>query len=120
MPATRKSKAPSATAPGRIELLLEDMRDQNRATLEAVMMLGDEMRGEIGTLRRELCARLDVVEAVVREHSADVRDLRNDVSVLQVGIRELQHAVRIMTTQAEMHALQARVERLEALVLPPG
>ncbi len=77
----------------RNNVLLEEIRAQNRATIEAV-------HSEVGLLRREMNerferveVRLDVLEAVVRQHSKDIQELKRDVAELKGDVAELKRDV---------------------------
>jgi hypothetical protein len=72
----------------RIELLLEDMRSQNAATLEAVIATRHELGERIAELDRSLSSRIGVLEVAVRINSEDIRQNSKDIRQNTVDIRQ--------------------------------
>jgi chromosome segregation ATPase len=115
--ATRKrttQKPPSGTASGRVAILLEQIQEQNRATIEAVTSLGTSLRREISELRRDLTLRIEALEIAVRKNSEDIRKNSEDIRKLQEQVAELTEVVRGKVDRADLEALALRVARLEA------
>src|SRR5262249_5756535 len=71
-------------------VLLEDMRSQNRLTIEAVEATRMALEQRIDRLERETSARDVVLEAGLRDVKLEVRQLQGDVKVLQGDVRTLQ------------------------------
>jgi hypothetical protein len=54
-------------------VLLEQMDERNRATIEAVFSIRDQLQREIQQVKTELGRRIDVLEIAVRNLSVEVR-----------------------------------------------
>ena len=54
-------------------VLLEQMDERNRATIEAVFSIRDQLQREIQQTKTELGARIDVLEIAVKNLSLEVR-----------------------------------------------
>lgn len=61
------------------QVILEEIRSQNRATIEAVEASRGKLERGLDQLREQTNARLEVLEAGVRQNSTDVRHLQADV-----------------------------------------
>lgn len=61
------------------QVILEEMRSQNRATIEAVEVSRVKLERGLEQLREQTNARLEVLEAGVRQNSTDIRHLQADV-----------------------------------------
>jgi hypothetical protein len=61
------------------QVILEEMRSQNRATIEAVEASRVKLERGLEQLREQTNARLEVLEAGVRQNSTDIRHLQGDV-----------------------------------------
>jgi outer membrane murein-binding lipoprotein Lpp len=108
------------TAAERTNVLLEDIRSQNRATYEA-------LSGQIEGLDRRMSARFDqleervtLLENVVRKlyeevHQLrlDVNQLRADVDQLRVDVNQLRSDFDKRTELSRLDALERRVALLE-------
>lgn len=57
------------------QVILEEMRSQNRATIDAVDARAREIKTELTQFREQTNARLEVLEAAVRQNSTDIRHL---------------------------------------------
>jgi methyl-accepting chemotaxis protein len=60
-------------------VLLEEMRAQNRATIEAVEASRVALEDKIDTVARETGGRLTVLETAVRQNSKDIRRNSKDI-----------------------------------------
>lgn len=114
LPRTPKAGTPES----RTEVLLEEIRAQNRATIEAVQATRQQLQGAVDDLRREHSMRLEVLEGVVRQNSVDIRQQgerldRNTeaIGVLQEAVTELQGEVK--GHSRELARLSAVVDRLD-------
>jgi chromosome segregation ATPase len=92
----RKSTAPGSTSASRVTILLEDIQGKVQATMEAVTGFRSELRSEIEVLRTELSQRIDLLELAVRQHSADIRELRDGMGELRGGMGEMRGDIREM------------------------
>ena len=88
-------------------VLLEEMRSQNRATIEAVEASRVALEGKIETLGRKTGYRLTILETAVRQNSADI--LKNSED-----IRKNSDDIRVLTERVEaLGPLDQRVSKLE-------
>jgi chromosome segregation ATPase len=118
-------------------ILLEQIQEQNRATIEAVLSQGTAIRREMGELERRLAGRIDALEAAVRQHSAEIRQHSSEIRQHSAEIRqqadelrkvkeqlaevkeqlaELTGVVRGKPDAAALQALEVRVTNLERRV----
>jgi hypothetical protein len=85
----RKGRAsPPKILKGGNGVLLEEMRAQNRATIEAVEASRVTLGGKIDSLARETGGRLAVLEAAVRRNSRDITKNSEDIRKNSEDIRK--------------------------------
>lgn len=72
MPANKRPPRPTEPT---WQVILEEMRSQNRATIDAVDARAREIKTELTQFREQTNARLEVLEAAVRQNSTDIRHL---------------------------------------------
>jgi chromosome segregation ATPase len=77
-----------------VAILLEEIRSQNRATIEAVQAAQQTTDLHFGQLEARLTARIEVLEAVVRSNGTDIKDLKGDVNILKGDVGELKVDVK--------------------------
>ncbi len=120
-------KPPSATPMGRVLVMLEQIQEQNRATIEAVRSSETTLRRELSEVEDRLKLRVDVLDAAVRMNSEDIRknseairqnseDIRqNSVDILRLNdqVEKLTVAVQEKPDTASMTRLEQRVRRIE-------
>ena len=110
MPGGKKSRASTRKIVERVPgngVLLEEMRSQNRATIEAVEATRMALEDKIDTRGRETEHRLTILETAVRQNSADI--LKNGED-----IRKNSDDIRVLTERVEAPGpLDQRVSRLE-------
>jgi uncharacterized protein YukE len=128
--ATRKKrteKPPSASAAGRFTILLEQIQEQNRATIEAVYALEGKMERRFEEMRSYFEARLSVLEAAIRlnteairknsedirKNSEDIRKNSEDIQAVRRQLEELTGTVGGKVDASAFAQLEARVARLE-------
>src|SRR4029453_1132963 len=80
--AKKGGAAPPKTLKGATGVLLEEMRAQNRATIEAVGASRVALEDKINSPARETGGRLTVLEAAVRQNSRDIKKNSEDIRVL--------------------------------------
>jgi methyl-accepting chemotaxis protein len=102
--ATRRKRTserpPSSTSAGRVTILLEQIQEQNGATIEAVQSQGTSIRREMGEVERRLAARIDALEAAVRQNSADIRQNSADIRLHSEQLRR--HSEQIEASSADI------------------
>ena len=109
--------------PGRTEILLEEIRSQNHATIEAVEALGARLHGEMEDLDRRLGGRIDVLSVAVRQNSEGIRGLKvavgqntEDIRELKVAVGQNSEAVARIDRKLDRKADTAAVSALEVRV----
>jgi prophage DNA circulation protein len=109
--ATRKRTTPPEPA---WQVILEDIRSQNRATIEAVEASRVEMNARFDQGQEQTVARFTVVEAAIRNVTNDVRELKTDVKILKTDVAGLQTDLRRVEGKVDgLSSLEARVTALE-------
>lgn len=94
---------------GRILVLLEDIRAQNKATIEAVEAGRRESSLEIQRLEARLTARIEILEAVVRHHSEELRGIRSELASLKATVATVETKVdRLLALEVRVTALERR------------
>jgi DUF4097 and DUF4098 domain-containing protein YvlB len=107
-------KPPPASEPPAWQVILEEIRSENRATIEAVQSSYGELKRDILELREDTKAGLQVLEAAVRQNSTDIRTLQGEVRQNSADIRTLQGDVRNLAEKVDnLSDLEVRVATLE-------
>ncbi len=70
-------------------VILEDIRSQNRATMEALQATRAALEEKIDQVDRNSQARDAVLEAAVRQNSKDIRKNSDDIRVLATRVEAL-------------------------------
>jgi hypothetical protein len=114
-PKPPRSRPPSATKLGRIEVLLEDMRAQNRATIEAVLSTRQALEAKLDAQRLELLGRIEALEVAVRMNSEDIRRNSADIRQNSADIRQNTADIRQNTAdiQRVLEKLDGKVDAVE-------
>ena len=108
----RRASAPKALSGVRGNgVLIEEMRAQNRATIEAVEASRVVLESKIDSLARETGGRLTVLEVAVRQNSRDIKKNSEDIRTNGEDIRVLIERVD------SLGPLDQRVSTLERRVL---
>jgi hypothetical protein len=102
-------------------VILEEMRTQNRATIEAVEMVRVTVEQRIDRFERETGERFTVLEAAVRQNSsdiqpnsADIRKNRDEIRQTTADIRQNSEDIRALSTRVDaLGSLDRRVSALE-------
>ena len=107
-------KQPRKSAGPAWHVILAEMRSQNRATIEEVQATRTALERRMDRLGQESRERDVLLEAAVRQNSADIRELKGEVKVLQGDVKVLQDDVKAL--QGEMKELQGDVRGLQGVV----
>jgi hypothetical protein len=95
-------------------VILEEMRSQNRATIEAVEAARVALEAKIDQVDRDGRARDAVLEAEVRQNSADIRQNNADIRQNSEDIRRNSEDIGVLTARVEaLGPLDQRVSALE-------
>jgi methyl-accepting chemotaxis protein len=108
------------------DVLLEEIRSQNRATIEAVEASREALEAKIDDVDRNSQARDAVLAAAVRQNSRDIRQnsrdiLKNSEDILKNSedIRKNSEDIRVLTTRVDgLGPLDQRVSALERRPAP--
>jgi chromosome segregation ATPase len=101
------------------QVILEDIRAQNRATIEAVEASRVEMNARFDHEHEETDGRFTVVEAAIRGLANDVGELKTDVKILKADVKILKADVSGLKTdvsglKADVSGLKTDVSGLKA------
>ena len=115
-------------------VILEEMRAQNRATIEAVETIRVTVEQRIDRFERDTQGRFTVLETAVRQNSADIRqnsadilknsedirqnsaDIRQNTADIRQNTADIRQNSRdIVTNSEDIRTLTARVEALGSL-----
>jgi hypothetical protein len=95
-------------------VILEDIRSQNRATMEALQATRAALEEKIDRVDRSSKARDAVLEAVVRQNSKDIRQNSEDIRKNSEDILKNSDDIRVLTTRVDaLGPLDQRVSALE-------
>jgi|SRR4051812_4834412 len=95
-------------------VILEEIRSQNRATIEAVEAARVALEAKIDQVDRDGRARDAVLEAEVRQNSADIRQNNADIRQNSEDIRRNSEDIGVLTARVEaLGPLDQRVSALE-------
>ena len=101
------------------DVIVEEMRAQNRATIEAVETIRVKVEQRIDRFERETQSRFTVLEAVVRQNSADIRQNSQDIRKNSEDIRKNSEDIQALSTRVDgLASLDGRVSALERRVSP--
>lgn len=100
MPSRNKPPEPSW------QVIFEEIRSQNRSTIEAVEAARVALEQRVDRLDQETRSRDGVLELAIRQNSADIRELKSSVHENSVDLRSL---------AAKVDALARIEERVAAL-----
>jgi septal ring factor EnvC (AmiA/AmiB activator) len=95
-------------------VILEDIRSQNRATMEALQATRAALEEKIDQVDRNSQARDAVLEAAVRQNSKDIRTNSEDIRKNSDDIRKNSDDIRVLATRVDaLGPLDQRVSALE-------
>jgi len=114
----RDTLSPLDTPLGRIELLLEDVRSQNSATLEAMLAAQRTTNERISELDRRLSERIDLLALAVRGNSRDIRKNSEDIRKNSEDIQRVEQKLDRKADADGVRDLATRVVRLEQTRTP--
>jgi hypothetical protein len=117
--ARKKGLAPKGVSAGafsHMTAVLENIEQQNRATIEAVLGVERRLTERFEARFEKIELRLTALEIAVRQNSDDIRKNSDDIRALQ---RETQRLATILGADRDenaMTALENRVAALEARI----
>ena len=92
------------------QIILEEIRSQNRATIEAVEVSREALERRIERLEQETRARDGMHEMAIRELKLEVRQLQGDMRTLQGDMRTLTSKVEALShIEERVSALEKRL-----------
>jgi hypothetical protein len=87
MPGKKRVEQPDEI--GQVRIVLEQIRAENRLAGETADKLGRQQSLELRSLEARLGGRLEILEAVARSHSEELRGIRSDISGLDGKVDKL-------------------------------
>ena len=96
------------TAVERMNVLLEDIKAQNRVTLEAVLSSKEELERKFGERFERIEERLDRVEDAIRHHSKEIAELREELHQLRNDFAQREELARLDALERRVDALEKR------------
>jgi len=93
-------------------VILEEIRSQNRATIETVEARHQETRRGLQDFRTEVRGDMQVVQEALQAHRDDIRQLRAELATLKEDVSRLD-AVITTDYRERLQRLEQRVEALE-------
>lgn len=112
---SRASKAAPTTL-RQVGVLLEEVRSQQSAMLEAMTSWGERLERKIDSEIRRVDERLANLEAAVLQNSRDIRKNSEDIKRLETEVVEVRNEVRrLYDTRPEKGAVAALEERVAIL-----
>jgi hypothetical protein len=107
MPSKKKPTTPPLDPLGAIGVVLEEIKAQNRAAVEAVDARHEEMRREIQNFRGEVNANVSMLRTFAQAQNIDIRDLKT-------GLARVEHKVDAL--EANVGEIDVKVDKLESKV----
>lgn len=110
---TKKKPSPASEQPP-WQIILEEIRSQNRATIESFEASRTALEQRIDRLERDTSIRDAALEMAMRElrltTSADIRELQGEVKLLQGDVRSLgAKADALANLEARVTAIERRL-----------
>jgi len=96
-----------------LEILLEDIRAQNRATIEAVLSTRQALEAKMDAQRLELLNRIEALEAAVRINSQEIRKNSQEIRKNSQEIRKNSQEIRKNTEEIQKNSEEIRKNRQE-------
>ncbi|HEY6552356.1 MAG TPA: hypothetical protein VI669_03330 [Vicinamibacteria bacterium] len=112
MPGKKRQPLKPDGGGGPVMVILEEIRSQNRAALEAVQGHHQEIRREIQDFRGEVHSDMRMLRSAVQANGADLQHLKAEVSALKDQVTRVD-AVITLDYRERLHRLEERVEALE-------
>ena len=94
MPA-RKRQPPPAGEGGSILVLVEEMRSQNRPSLEVVQAHHRQMRQDLQDFRGEVQSEFGIVHAAIKTIGGEVQQLKVEVTALKEQVARIDAVITV-------------------------
>ena len=108
----RPPKGVAAEAFSHMTAVLENIEQQNRATIEAMFAMERRLTDRFDARFEKIELRLTALEIAVRKNSEDIRQNSEDIASLQ---RETARLAGILEADREVNAIAALENRVAAL-----
>jgi chromosome segregation ATPase len=112
MPKKRRRRTSSRDLVHGQGIILEEIRSQNRVTIEAIEATRVALEAKIDQVDRDSQARDSVLEAAVRQNSADIKDNGTDIRKNSAGIRR--NSADIQKNSADIQKNSADIQKNSA------
>src|SRR6266540_1939005 len=114
MPKKRRRRTSSRDLVHGQGIILEEIRSQNRVTIEAIEATRVALEAKIDQVDRNSKARDSVLEAAVRQNSADIKANGTDLRKNSDHTRKNSEDIRVLTVRVEaLGPLDHRVSAIE-------
>jgi hypothetical protein len=111
----RLTKEPTTSEQMRaLGVVMEDMRSQMALVVEVATSTKTELCAEMREMKTELSERILVLEAVVRQNSADIRQNSADIINLREQVAGLRHDFDHRAELGRFSSLETRVSVIES------
>ncbi len=109
---TPSGDAPLPTRRGRLEILFEDMRSDNRAVMEAVTSFEGRLSARIDDTNRRMDENFAVLGAAVRQNSTDIRELTGRMDRVETKLDQVDG--RLERVEGRLDRVEGRLDRVES------
>jgi hypothetical protein len=93
-----------------VQIMVEGVQDQVKLLAEGQTALRAELKEDLRQMEARLVARIEVLEMIVREHSAILKEHTAE-------LRAIRMEMALLATKMQVDALERRVAALEALAV---
>lgn len=114
--AVRKAKKQAATGAAYTNVLLEQMRSEQRAMFGAMNAWGERLERKFDARFEQVDQRLGNLEAAVLQNSRDIKQNTEDIRRLASELADLREEVRRLRNDFDTREEKARIAALEARV----
>src|SRR3990172_9159585 len=103
------------------QVILEEIRSQNRTTIEEVQTVRAVLDARISSFEQTTAARFETLETAVRSNGRDLRRLETKVDKLETTVQRIDTRVEAIETKVEridtrVEAIETKVERIDTRV----
>lgn len=115
-PPAKKRPTPPSQGPA-WQVILEEIRSQNRIAMEAVQSHHEEARIEIQNFRGEVHADMSMLRTLIQGHSIDIHDVKTGMARVDTKVDRIETRVgnletRVGNLDTKVGELDTKVDRL--------
>ncbi len=90
-------------------VIIEHFNSQMQQVTEGMMSIKEELSNKIDEVQQKTDVRFDIIEAVLREHSKEIKILKTDVTGLKTDVAGLK--TDVAGIKDDMRAMETRLSR---------